>query len=140
MVYRLKANQHKHYQTIPIETLRDTRLSAGARSLLFYLLSHDRTYAVNYEDICAATGVKYRASLKLMNELIEYEYVTRECHRDAYDKQRFFWTYEIYSLPRKRYLHIWRKAKEREYQREVRKNSKKVKQIRSELWGHIADE
>ena len=138
MIYNLNSRQHRNYKTIPVETLNDTRMSSGARSLLFYLLAKEETYKVNYDDICATLNVHYRAALRCMNELIKYEYVERECHTDPYEKGQFFWTFQVYAIPKRKYLHEMKAHLDRQHQEQLEKNSAKITDIdtvRRELWG-----
>lgn len=138
MIHELNSNQHRNYKTIPVETLNDTRLSSGARSLLFYMLGKDESYKVTYDDLCAAMNLHYRAVLRIMNELIEYEYVERECHSDPYEGGQFFWTFQVYAMPKRKYLHEIKTHLDRMHYERLKKNEAKATDIgtvRQELWG-----
>lgn len=135
VIHNLTSRQHRNYRTIPIETLQDSRLSTGAHRVLMFLLSQDTMYSVNYVDLQALLGLEYRAVLRLINELVELEYVERECHVDPNDKGRFFWTFTVYSLPKAQFYSKWRAAKEQERKRRLRRADDNTFDVAKELWG-----
>ena len=140
MVHHLNSKQHKNYKTIPLETLQDTRLSQGARSLLFFLMAQDKYYKVVYPHICESLGVSYRTALRYMNELIEYRYVDRECEaitRMGTDGH-FKWTFHVWSRPKPEFTRDLDAYADKEYQRKLRAREAKVSDlgtVRRELWG-----
>ena len=138
MIHNLNSRQHRNYRTIPVETLNDTRLSSQSYRLLMFLLAQDDSYKIDYAELGAIFSVHRDRVRVWMNELIKYEYVERECHTDPYEGGKFFWTFQVYAIPRRNYLHEMKAHLDRLHQERLEKNAAKITDIntvRRELWG-----
>lgn len=133
-IYKLKTAQHRRYAVIPNETAQDMRLGFQAHRLLMYLLSQDFMYKIDYRELSGAFNVTRDRIRIWMNELIEYEYATRECHVDL-DDGRFYWTFNVYVLPKPQFDREIYRYQDAQHQRRLRKRERKVIDYDAELWG-----
>ena len=89
---------HSHNGYIPIETLRETRLSPPAYRCLLYLLSYRTRYEGSISGLGRTFGVSRKTMAKWLKELEDAQYLERECHRGR--DGMFFWHHTVYAEPK----------------------------------------
>jgi hypothetical protein len=100
------------------------------------MLTQRAGYEPDYAQLAAHMGVKSRETIRVwMNELVEEGYVLRECHSDPYAKHQFYWSFDIYALPRHEFARLNGERIQRKREEERRKQIETDRIIEVELWG-----
>jgi hypothetical protein len=93
----IRVEKRERWLTIENDTVRDKRLTFGARGLLSYLLSHPNKWEVKVPYLIKQSPAGRDAIYGLLRELERFRYLVRKKRHGA--KGRIYWASTIYETP-----------------------------------------
>lgn len=93
----IRVEKRERWLTIENETVRDKRLTFGARGLLTYLLSHADKWEIKVPHLIKQSPAGREAIYTLLRELEKFRYLIRKQRRGH--KGRYHWLSVVYETP-----------------------------------------